>query len=180
MDAQASEAEGMPVLATQRGDESMDEKSFTIRIPRRWARIGLVALPFYVLFELLAPLVELAGLVLVPLGVLIGAVDADFLWRFLLAAYAYAMVVSLVSVAVEEYAYHRFSRWRDLWGAVVGVVVENIGYRQFTAWWRLRGIWDALHRSPQEWGSMKRSGSRTARAPPAARCAKSPAAAVGP
>ncbi|WP_211270711.1 glycosyltransferase family 2 protein [Streptomyces yerevanensis] len=124
----------------------------------RYGRIGLVALPFYVLFELLAPLVELSGLVLVPLGVLIGAVDADFLWRFLLAAYAYAMVVSLVSVAVEEYAYHRFSRWRDLWGAVVGVAVENIGYRQFTAWWRLRGVWDALHRSPQVWGSMTHSG----------------------
>ncbi|WP_327314259.1 glycosyltransferase family 2 protein [Streptomyces sp. NBC_01235] len=124
----------------------------------RYGRVGLLALPFYVLFELLAPLVELAGLVLVPLGVLIGAVDVEFLWRFLLAAYAYAMVVSLVSVAVEEYAYHRFSRWRDLWGAFVGVVVENIGYRQFTAWWRLRGLWDALHRSPQVWGAMTRSG----------------------
>jgi cellulose synthase/poly-beta-1,6-N-acetylglucosamine synthase-like glycosyltransferase len=124
----------------------------------RYGRVGLVALPFYVLFELLAPVVELAGLVLMPLGVLIGAVDADFLWRFLLAAYVYAIVVSLVSVAVEEYAYHRFSRWRDVWGALVGVVVENIGYRQCTAWWRLRGMWDALHRAPQVWGAMTRSG----------------------
>ncbi|MET9389345.1 glycosyltransferase [Streptomyces sp. NPDC006624] len=124
----------------------------------RYGRVGLVALPFYVLFEWLAPVVELAGLVLVPLGVLIGAVDLDFLWRFLLAAYAYAMVVSLVSVAVEEYAYHRFSRWRDMWGALVGVVVENIGYRQFTAWWRLRGMWDAVRRSPRTWGAMARSG----------------------
>ncbi|MER7901292.1 glycosyltransferase family 2 protein [Streptomyces sp. NPDC096046] len=124
----------------------------------RYGRIGLVALPFYVLFELAAPLVELAGLVLVPLGVLLGAVHTDFLWRFLLAAYAYAMVVSLVSMAVEEYAYHRFSRWRDVWGAFVGATVENFGYRQCTAWWRLRGMWDALHRAPQVWGSMARSG----------------------
>lgn len=124
----------------------------------RYGRIGLVALPFYVLFELAAPLVELAGLVLVSLGVLIGAVNADFLWRFMLAAYAYAMVVSLVSVAVEECACHRFSRWRDVWGALVGVLVENIGYRQFTAWWRLRGMWDALHGAPQVWGAMTRSG----------------------
>ncbi|GGR71031.1 glycosyl transferase family 2 [Streptomyces humidus] len=124
----------------------------------RYGRVGLMALPFYLLFELMAPLVELAGLVLVPLGVLIGAVDTEFLWLFLLAAYAYAMVVSLVSVAVEEYAYHRFSRWRDVWGAFVGAAVENVGYRQFTAWWRLRGMWDALHRAPQVWGAMTRSG----------------------
>ena len=124
----------------------------------RYGRIGLLALPFYVAFELLAPLVELSGLVLVPLGVLIGAVDVDFLWRFMLAAYAYAIVVSMVSVGVEEYAFHRFTRWRDVWGAVVGVVVENIGYRQLTAWWRLRGMWDALRGSPQVWGAMTRAG----------------------
>ncbi|WP_411148047.1 glycosyltransferase family 2 protein [Streptomyces sp. A30] len=124
----------------------------------RYGRIGLLALPFYVVFELLAPLVELAGLVLVPLGVLIGAVNADFLWRFLLAAYAYAIVVSMVSVGVEEYAFHRFTRWRDVWGAVVGVVVENLGYRQLTALWRLRGMWDALRGSPQVWGAMTRAG----------------------
>jgi cellulose synthase/poly-beta-1,6-N-acetylglucosamine synthase-like glycosyltransferase len=124
----------------------------------RYGRVGTVAMPFYVLFELAAPLVELSGLVLMPLGVLLGAVDVAFLWRFLLAAYVYAMIISLVSIAVEEYAYHRFSRWRDVWGAFVGVVVENVGYRQFTAWWRLRGMWDALNRAPQVWGSMARSG----------------------
>ncbi|MBN0048212.1 glycosyltransferase family 2 protein [Streptomyces actuosus] len=124
----------------------------------RYGRIGLLALPFYVLFELLAPVVELAGMVLVPLSVLIGAVNADYLWRFLLAAYAYAIVVSLLSVAVEEYAFHRFTRWRDVWGALVGVVAENIGYRQLTAWWRLRGMWDALRRSPRVWGAMPRAG----------------------
>ncbi|MCL6733654.1 glycosyltransferase family 2 protein [Streptomyces neyagawaensis] len=124
----------------------------------RYGRVGTIAIPFYVIFELAAPLVELAGLVLVPLGVLLGAVDVAFLGRFLLAAYVYAMIVSLVSVAVEEYAYHRFSRWRDVWGAFVGVVVENVGYRQFTAWWRLRGMWDVLNRAPQVWGSMARSG----------------------
>jgi len=117
-----------------------------------------VALPFYVVFELLAPLVELSGLVLVPLGALIGSVDLAFLWRFLLAAYGYLMVVSLVSVAAEEYAFHRFAHWRDVWGAVVGALAENLGYRQLTAWWRLRGMWDGLRRTPQEWGSMTRSG----------------------
>ncbi|UUU24643.1 glycosyltransferase family 2 protein [Streptomyces sp. DSM 40750] len=124
----------------------------------RYGRIGLLALPFYVVFELLAPVVELAGLVLVPLGVLIGAVDVDYLWHFLLAAYVYALVVSLVSVAVEECAFHRFTRWRDVWGVFVGVVAENVGYRQLTAWWRLRGMWDALHGAPQVWGAMTRTG----------------------
>ncbi len=48
----------------------------------RHGRIGLVALPYHVAFELLAPFVELAALVLVPLGVGAGAVDVGFAWRW--------------------------------------------------------------------------------------------------
>ena len=43
----------------------------------RYGRIGLLALPYYVVFELLAPFVELAALVLVPLGLWAHAVDFD-------------------------------------------------------------------------------------------------------
>ncbi|MEW1914406.1 glycosyltransferase [Kitasatospora sp. NPDC085895] len=124
----------------------------------RYGRVGLVALPFYVLFELCAPVVELAGLVLVPLGLLIGAVDLGFLWRFLLVAYGYAMAVSLLSLLAEEYAFHRYSRWRDVSSAVLGAAAENLGYRQFTAWWRVRGIWDAVHGAPKVWGVMTHRG----------------------
>jgi cellulose synthase/poly-beta-1,6-N-acetylglucosamine synthase-like glycosyltransferase len=44
----------------------------------RYGRIGLLALPYYWLFELLAPVLELMGLVLVPLGLLTGAVDVRY------------------------------------------------------------------------------------------------------
>ncbi|WP_406266852.1 glycosyltransferase family 2 protein [Streptomyces sp. NBC_00191] len=124
----------------------------------RYGRIGLVSLPFYVVFELLSPVIELAGLVLVPVSVLLGAVDPDFVWRFLLVAYGYALVVSLVSLAVEEYAFHRFARSQDIWGAVVGAIAENIGYRQLSAWWRLRGMLQGLRGSDQVWESIPRSG----------------------
>ncbi|TDT94125.1 cellulose synthase/poly-beta-1,6-N-acetylglucosamine synthase-like glycosyltransferase [Streptomyces sp. 846.5] len=124
----------------------------------RYGRVGLVALPFYVLFELLAPVVELAGLVLVPLGLLVGAVDLQFLWRFLLVAYGYAMVVSLLSLVAEELAFHRFARWRDSGAALLGAGAENVGYRQLTAWWRICGLWDAVRGAPQVWGAMGRRG----------------------
>ncbi|MQS15450.1 glycosyltransferase family 2 protein [Streptomyces kaniharaensis] len=124
----------------------------------RYGRVGLVALPFYVLFELLAPVVEVAGVVLMPLGLLLGAVDVSFMWRFLLVAYGYALVVSLLALVAEEYAFHRYPRWQDTGAALVGAVAENLGYRQFTAWWRLRGTWEGVRRSPQEWGTMTRQG----------------------
>ena len=81
----------------------------------RYGRIGLVALPYYVVFELLAPVVELAGLVLVPLGLCArrGRRRRSPV-RFLLVAYGYALLVNLIALAVEEFTFHRYPRWSDL------------------------------------------------------------------
>jgi cellulose synthase/poly-beta-1,6-N-acetylglucosamine synthase-like glycosyltransferase len=124
----------------------------------RYGRIGLVALPYYMVFELVAPLVELAGVVLVPVALAIGAVDLDFAWRFMTVAYGYAMLVNLIALAVEEYTFHRYSRWRDLAAAVAASVLENVGYRQLTALWRLQGVWAAVTGRQRVWGVMTRQG----------------------
>ncbi|HEV7896394.1 MAG TPA: glycosyltransferase family 2 protein [Planosporangium sp.] len=124
----------------------------------RYGRIGLVALPYFLVFELLAPLVGLAGLVLVPLGLAVGAVDAGFAWRFLLVAYGYALLINLIALAVEEYSFHRYSRWGDPGVAVAASVLENAGYRQLTAFWRAQGAWSALVGTKHVWGDMTRTG----------------------
>jgi cellulose synthase/poly-beta-1,6-N-acetylglucosamine synthase-like glycosyltransferase len=135
----------------------------------RYGRVGLVALPYYVLFELLAPVVELAGVVLIPLGLLLNAVDTTFALRFMLVAYGYAILINLIALAVEEYTFHRYHRWSDLGAAVAASIVENIGYRQLTAFWRLRGIVDALRGGRHVWGNLGKQGFQTVGQPPIGR-----------
>ncbi|GAA0919698.1 glycosyltransferase [Virgisporangium ochraceum] len=129
----------------------------------RYGRIGLVAMPYYVLFEFLAPVIELAGVVMVPLGLAVGAVNVEFAFRFLLVAYGYAMVVNLIALAVEEFTFARYTRWTDLAYATLASALENIGYRQVTAVWRVMGAWAAIRKSRQVWGVMTRTGFHEAR-----------------
>jgi cellulose synthase/poly-beta-1,6-N-acetylglucosamine synthase-like glycosyltransferase len=117
-----------------------------------YRQVGLVSLPLQLLFGLFAPLAELAGLILVPAGVLLHAVDLNFLWWFVLVAYVYPTVVTVVALLVEELAFHRSNRWRDLVAAVCAAVFENVGYRQLTAWWSLQGMVAALRNRPANWG----------------------------
>jgi cellulose synthase/poly-beta-1,6-N-acetylglucosamine synthase-like glycosyltransferase len=124
----------------------------------RYGRIGLLAMPYYVLFELLAPIVELAGLVMVPLGLWVGAVDTAFAIRFLLVAYGYALVVNLIALTVEEFTFARYPRWKDLAVATAASALEHLGFRQVTALWRAMGTWAAVRRSRQVWGVMTRTG----------------------
>lgn len=124
----------------------------------RYGRIGLLALPYYVVFELFAPLVELAGLVLVPLGLLLGIVDTRFALWMLVLGYGYGVFVTLAALAVEEFSFHRHRHWGDLATALTAALVEGLGYRQLTAVWRLQGWWGALRGRQAVWGEMARQG----------------------
>ena len=124
----------------------------------RYGRIGWLALPYYWLFELIAPLVELVGLLIVVLGMITGALDYGMALFLVLVSYGYGAFVTLAAVIVEEASFHRYERWRDLGATLWAVVAENLGYRQLTAVWRLQGWWAALIGRRQVWGEMTRTG----------------------
>lgn len=124
----------------------------------RYGRVGMVAVPYYWFFELLAPALELFGLVLVVGGWLLGVVDVGYFVLFMLVSYAYSILVTLAAMTVEELSYHKYPRWRDLLTTVGVAVLENVGYRQATAVWRLEGWWHSLTGRKQEWGTMTRTG----------------------
>ncbi len=128
----------------------------------RYGRIGLLVLPWFWLFELAAPALELAGLVLVLLGLAFGLVDTTYALLFMAVAYGYAIVINLSALAIEELSFHRYPRWRDLLICLLASILENFGYRQLTAWWRCRGAWDGIRGSKAVWGTMTRTGFRLA------------------
>jgi cellulose synthase/poly-beta-1,6-N-acetylglucosamine synthase-like glycosyltransferase len=124
----------------------------------RYGRIGLVALPYALIFELLAPIIEVLGFVATVLALALGVVDLRFAWELLLAAYGYGFVLSLATLLMEEVSFHRYRRWVDLGSLVVSAALENFWYRQLNAIYGLHGLWAALRKQPYVWGAMPRSG----------------------
>jgi cellulose synthase/poly-beta-1,6-N-acetylglucosamine synthase-like glycosyltransferase len=124
----------------------------------RYGRIGLFTLPYYLLFELLGPVFETAGLAVVIASFALGIVNLPFALVFAGVAFGYGMFVSDVAVAVEEFSFHRYRRWRALAIAGLAAALENLGYRQAHAWWRLQGLWRFLRRRETSWGVMTRIG----------------------
>ncbi|WP_067498801.1 glycosyltransferase [Actinoplanes sp. TFC3] len=124
----------------------------------RYGRIGLVALPYYVVFELLAPFIELAALLLLPLGLWADAINTGFALEFVLVAYGYGMLVSLSALFIEEVSFHRYPRWSDLARGMAAAFLENFGYRQILAFAQVRGALAAVHGRQAVWGVMNREG----------------------
>jgi cellulose synthase/poly-beta-1,6-N-acetylglucosamine synthase-like glycosyltransferase len=131
----------------------------------RYGRIGLLVLPYYLVFELLGPVVELFGVLVVILALIFGLANVAFALLFAGVAFGYGAFVSVSALAVEEFSFHRYRRWRDLLAAVGAVAVENVGYRQLHAWWRLKGLFRALTGREASWGVMTRTGFGGVRVP---------------
>jgi cellulose synthase/poly-beta-1,6-N-acetylglucosamine synthase-like glycosyltransferase len=123
----------------------------------RYGIIGLVVLPYYLVFELLGAVVELLGVFAVALSLALGILNLKFAILFFLASVGYGVLLSFATFALEEFSFHRYSRWHDLWAGAGASVMENVGYRQLHAWWRLRGIFAATFGGPT-WEEMPRDG----------------------
>jgi cellulose synthase/poly-beta-1,6-N-acetylglucosamine synthase-like glycosyltransferase len=124
----------------------------------RYGRIGLLAFPWFFLFEWAAPLIEVVAAPIVVAGLLFNVVNFYFAFLFVAAAFGYGLVLSLASLVVEEVSFHRYPAWHDLWAAAGAAVVENFWYRQVVAFWGLQGIWAALRGQEAVWGEMTRRG----------------------
>jgi len=128
----------------------------------------MLAVPYFVLIELLAPVVELVGIVAVAIGLVLGAVNVGFAVLFLLVAYGFGIALTTYTMALDEWTYRSYGGLpQRLWLLLVSLF-EGLGYRQLTAVWRMRGL-IRYARGSREWGAMTRegfSGGQTAEDPP--------------
>jgi cellulose synthase/poly-beta-1,6-N-acetylglucosamine synthase-like glycosyltransferase len=123
----------------------------------RYGAMGMIAVPYFVLIELLALVVELIGLVAVAIGLVLGAVNVGFAILFLLVAYGFGIALTTDTMALDKWTYRSYGGLpQRVWLLLVSLF-EGLGYRQLTAVWRLRGL--IRHaRGSREWGAMTREG----------------------
>jgi len=127
----------------------------------RYGRIGFFALPYLWLFELLAPVIEIGGIVTIVLAACLGALSREFFVQFLLFGYAFATMISIGSVLQEEITYKRYNEWQDVVRLVTYCFLEHFPYRQLHMIWRLQGLWQYL-RGDNVWRPLKRKGLESA------------------
>lgn len=124
---------------------------------RRYGRIGCFALPYLWLFELLAPVVEIVGIITIVFAAYLGVLSKGFALQFLLFGYAFATIISIGSVLQEEITYKRYNDWQDVFRLVSYCFLEHFPYRQLHMIWRLQGLWQYF-RGDHAWKPLNRKG----------------------
>jgi hypothetical protein len=110
----------------------------------RLGAFGLVALPYFVVFEFLGPVIETFGAALTVVAFLVG------------------IVLSIAARVLEEFNFRRQQRARDVVAMVLYSVLENFGYRQLNDVWRVLALVD-LARNKQGWGAQSPARDRQPR-----------------
>ena len=123
----------------------------------RYGRVGWAVLPYMWIFEFFAPVIEVVGYFTIGAAFVLGVLSRSFFLQFLLFGYAFATLISIGSVLLEEMTYRRYNRWRDVARLLIYCLFEHFPYRQLTMVWRLQGIWQYL-RGDLQWRELKRVG----------------------
>ncbi|MGH7771500.1 MAG: glycosyltransferase family 2 protein [Candidatus Binatia bacterium] len=106
----------------------------------RYGNLGMFVFPYYLLFEVLGPLIEVLGYITVFISFSLGIVSADFFFLFLTLAIFYGVFLSTAGVFLEELTYRRYPQWSHLFTLLIYGVLENFGYRQLNSFWRCQGM----------------------------------------
>ena len=106
----------------------------------KFGTIGMVVMPYYVLFEIIGPLIEVTGYFVVLLSYVVGILNTKFLMLFFALAILYGVFLSTAGIFLEELTYRRYPKWRHLFELLLYGVLENFGYRQINSFWRLQAM----------------------------------------
>lgn len=123
----------------------------------RYGALGLVVFPYFAFVELIAPVVEVVGLLGLAVGLAIGALNVQFALLFFLVAYGLGVLLNALTLALEEFSFQRYDRQGQRLRLLGYSLIDSVGYRHVTVIWRLRGIISFL-RGRTEWGAMERRG----------------------
>ena len=116
--------------------------------------LGLVAMPYMWLVELLSPIFELTAYVAIPLGWMTGVVSHEAAVAWVGVALFYNFFLSLAGLYLDQkYISKRPNlSWKKM---VMGSLFIHMGYKQMTMWWRFRALLKMVS-NHQHWGEKPR------------------------
>jgi len=121
--------------------------------------MGLVAIPYFFLFEMVGPMIEIQGYLMVLLAAIFGLLKPEIITLLFLTTIMMGTVISLASLLISETEEKRFM-FKELMTLVWYAIIENFGPRQVASFWRVTGYFNAM-RKPKGWGKMVRKGFST-------------------
>ena len=122
----------------------------------RYGRTGTVAIPYFFLFEMLGPLIEIQGYLMVVVALVLGLLNLEIALILFVSTVLMGVLISVSSllIAQKDIKYFKF---KDQVLLIIYAIIENFGPRQLFSFWRV-GAYFNLLKKPIGWDKAERKG----------------------
>ena len=121
----------------------------------KYGIIGMFGAPYFWIFEMLGPIIEIFGYIFIPLSYIFGLLNVRYFILFLIASILYGIILSIGAILLEDYTFNKYKSIRQLLKLSLYGILENFGYRQMTVLFRVEAIL-RFKKFKNSWGKIKR------------------------
>ncbi|MDP2790820.1 MAG: glycosyltransferase [Rectinemataceae bacterium] len=121
-----------------------------------YGSMGLLGMPYFLIFELIGPLFEIQGYLMVAIAAVFGLMSVKLAIILFITTIFMGVLISVSSVLIAERQLYYFN-YRDTLKLLGIAIVENFGIRQLFSMSRVLGFISAM-KKPKGWGKMERKG----------------------
>ncbi|WP_246296995.1 glycosyltransferase family 2 protein [Flavobacterium inviolabile] len=119
--------------------------------------LGLISVPYWTLFEFLAPAIEFIGFIMTVIFLISGMLNWHFFFLLILFVYSFAIFFSVIALYCEELTYHKYPKQADFVKLLLAAFIEPLYFHPITVYSALVGYKEKIM-GTKGWGEMTRKG----------------------
>lgn len=127
----------------------------------KYKRMGMIVLPYNFIFELLAPILEITGIVIYIYLIIQGLINWPTALILLAFVYSFMVFISIVSVLWDQLVFKQYKSWKSVVSLSLMAFIEPIIYHPLIMYSAIKGYIYQIFGKKYVWGNMNRRGFRT-------------------
>lgn len=141
-----------------RGTIETLRKHRKIGFNKKYKSLGLLSYPYWLFFERLAPVIEVIGIIYFVILMALDEVRWDYALAFIVLAYLFAVLFSIVAIFSEELTFHQYKKKGTGIKLILISALEPFVLHPFILYAAIRGNIDYYFNKKKKWGEMTRKG----------------------
>lgn len=126
----------------------------------KYGIFGMFAMPFWVFFEWMAPIVEVTGLIYYIYLIITSQINWEYAIILLVYVYSFSVMITIISVLWDEITYKQYSSKTEVLKLCGIAFLEPIIYHPLVIFFALKGNFYFITGRTLAWGNMSREGFR--------------------
>ncbi|UPK68811.1 glycosyltransferase family 2 protein [Chitinophaga filiformis] len=123
-----------------------------------YKRLGMIVLPYNLLFEFLAPIIEITGIFYYIYQIVTGSINWHNALILLAFVYFYSVMITTLAILWDQITYKQYKTWKEVIGLALMAFLEPFIYHPLIVFFALRGYFHFITGRKHSWGNMQRQG----------------------